>query len=231
MSESTKIKKTKKLIIVGAGEFAEIAYEYFTFDSEYEVMGFCVESDFLKQDRLYELPIIDLKTIEQKFPSNDYEVFVAITSTKLNRARTRLYQCVKNIGYRLASYISSKAFVWRNVEIGDNCFIFESNVIQHHAKIGNNVILWSGNHIGHRTHIEDNCFISSHVVISGYCNIGASCFVGVNATFADNISIGKDCLIGAGAIITRNIEAGMICKGSSSVPAKISSFQYFGIKE
>ena len=32
--------KTKKLLIVGAGELAEIAYEYFTYDSRYEAIGF-----------------------------------------------------------------------------------------------------------------------------------------------------------------------------------------------
>ncbi len=35
--------KTRKLIIVGAGEFAEIAYEYFSYDSEYDVVAFAVE--------------------------------------------------------------------------------------------------------------------------------------------------------------------------------------------
>ena len=35
--------KNKKLIIVGDGEFGEIAYEYFTYDSEYEVEAFAVE--------------------------------------------------------------------------------------------------------------------------------------------------------------------------------------------
>ena len=40
------MEKTRKLVIVGAGEFGEIAYEYFTFDSEYEVVAFAVEKAF-----------------------------------------------------------------------------------------------------------------------------------------------------------------------------------------
>lgn len=42
------MKKEKKLVIVGSGEFAEIAYEYFTYDSEYEVVGFAVEKEFFQ---------------------------------------------------------------------------------------------------------------------------------------------------------------------------------------
>ena len=42
----------KKLVIVGAGEFAEIAYEYFTYDSDYEVVGFAVEKAYIKEKEL-----------------------------------------------------------------------------------------------------------------------------------------------------------------------------------
>ena len=41
----------KKLVIVGDGEFAEIAYEYFTYDSELEVAGFVVEKDYKSHSR------------------------------------------------------------------------------------------------------------------------------------------------------------------------------------
>ena len=36
------MNSTNKLLIVGDGAFAEVAYEYFTEDSEYEVVGFAV---------------------------------------------------------------------------------------------------------------------------------------------------------------------------------------------
>jgi|JI6StandDraft_1071083.scaffolds.fasta_scaffold73869_2 sugar O-acyltransferase (sialic acid O-acetyltransferase NeuD family) len=223
-----------KLIIIGDGEFAEIAYEYFTHDSDYDVIGFAVEKEYLKKDTLYDLPVVAFENIEQMFPPNQYEVFIAVTFTQLNRVRTRLYETAKKMGYRCASYISSKAFVWHNATIGENCFIFENNVIQHFVSIGNNVILWSGNHVGHRASIEDNCFISSHVVISGYCKVGKNCFVGVNSTFIDNISIGDDCFVGAGCFLSKSIEEGNMCKAPSPTRAEISrlsSFRFFKIDE
>ena len=42
------MNKSKKLVIVGAGEFAEIVYEYFMLDSPYEVVGFVVEEKIFK---------------------------------------------------------------------------------------------------------------------------------------------------------------------------------------
>jgi sugar O-acyltransferase (sialic acid O-acetyltransferase NeuD family) len=199
------MSKNKKLVLVGAGEFAEIAYEYFTHDSEYEVVAFSVESEFLTETHLLNLPITPLEDINTTYPSDVFEVFVAIPSTQLNRLRTRLYLSLKENGYRFATYISSQAFVWRNAKVGENSFIFENNVVQPFVEIGNNCILWSGNHIGHRTVIEDHCFLSSHVVISGYCRIGHSCFLGVNSTFNDKTSIANSCILGSTSLVNKNL--------------------------
>ncbi|WP_058534420.1 acetyltransferase [Legionella saoudiensis] len=200
------MEKNKKLVIVGAGELASIAYEYFTYDSNYEVVGFSVEKDYLKETTLYGKPVVAFEELTQHFSPDTHEAFVAIPASQLNRLRTRLYQAVKQLGYTCATYISSHAFVWRNVEIGENCFIFENNTVQPFVKIGNNVILWSGNHIGHQTVIEDNCFLSSHVVVSGYCRIGESCFLGVNSTFNDHVEIPRDCIIASGALVSKSLK-------------------------
>ncbi|WP_411379453.1 acetyltransferase [Pseudomonas sp. MPB26] len=199
------MKKDKKLVIIGAGEMAMIAYEYFTHDSDYEVSGFAVEREYIVDNELYDLPIVPFEDIEQRFPPSSFEAFVAIPASQLNRLRTRLYNETRSRNYTCATYISSRAFVWRNAKIGDNCFIFENNTVQPFVEIGNNVVLWSGNHIGHRTVIEANCFISSHVVVSGYCRIGSGSFLGVNATINDRITIARDCIVASGALVSKNL--------------------------
>jgi sugar O-acyltransferase (sialic acid O-acetyltransferase NeuD family) len=190
-----------KLVIVGAGESAEIAYEYFTHDSPHNVVGFAVEQQFRTAEQLEGLPVVDLEQMGEAFPPNEHLAFVAVSSTHLNRLRRRLFDTVKEAGFACASYVSSHAFVWRNVSIGENVFVFEDNVVQHHVRIGDNVVLWSGNHLGHRTVIGDDCFIASHVVISGFCVIGRRSFVGVNACFADGVTVGEDSVVGAGAVV------------------------------
>lgn len=225
-----QVEKTgEKIVIVGDGEFAEIAYEYFTYDSPYEVIAFSVEKDFITKNSMFGLPIVQFEEVENIYPPTQYKIFVAITFTKLNRIRTKLYHLAKEKGYKLVTYVSSNAFVWHNVELGDNCFIFENNVIQYNVKIGSNVVLWSGNHIGHRSVIGNNCFLSSHVVISGYCNVGDSCFFGVNSTIGDNVNIGQDCLIAAGALLIKDAESNKIYKGNPAKPGLISSKEYFKI--
>ncbi len=207
------MKKNHKLIIIGDSAFAEIAYEYFTHDSNYEVVAFSVEKEYLRRDNLFGLPVVPFETLAEVCPPKEHHFFAANVYTQLNQLRTRLYQQAKQKGYSPASYVSPHAFVWRNCEIGEHCFIFENNVIQPFAKIGNNVVLWSGNHIGHHSTIKDHCFVSSHVVVSGFVEIGESCFVGVNATLANNLSIGGNCLIGAGALILADVPDGQTVVG------------------
>ena len=226
-----ELNKNKQLVIVGAGETAEIAYEYFTYDSDYEVVAFSVEKNFLDKEKLFDLPVVPFEDLEENYSPNSYEAFVAVSYTQLNRVRTKLYQQVKQKGFKVPSYVSSRAFIWRNVEIGENCFIFENNVIQYQVKIGNNVVLWSGNQVGHQSIIHDNCFISSHVAISGYCEIEENCFLGVNSCLADHIMIARDCVIGAGAVIVKNTEEAKIYKGNPAEMSKESSLKLFKIKE
>lgn len=223
--------KSKQLIIVGLGETAMLAYEYFTYDSDYNVLAFSVNKEFIEQDSLYDLPIIPLEELDKIYPANEYEVFIAISSSKLNRVRTKLYAEMKGKGYTLASYISSKAFIWENVEIGENCFVLEGNTLQPFVKVGNNVTLWSGNHIGHRTVIKDNCFISSHCVISGFCEIGNSSFLGVNCTIENNVIISDDNFIGAGALIQKNTSEKQFYQLKQTELSKISTHKLFRIRK
>lgn len=215
---------SKPLVLIGAGEFAQIACEYFEHDSNYDVVAFSVERDHLAQPLLANRPVVAYETLETYYPPTDVDVFVAIPASQLNRLRTRLYQDAKRKGYRFATYVSTRAFVWRNAELGENSFIFEGNVIQPFVRIGNNCILWSGNHVGHRTVVRDNVFVASHAVISGYCEIGQNSFVGVNATFNDHVIVAADNVIGAGALVTRDTEPGRVYVGSPAraVPDKSS---------
>lgn len=209
--------KTKKLILFGDSAFAEIAYEYFTYDSEYEVAAFTVSKEYLKNETLCGLPVVPFEDVENIYSPLEYEMHIALVYNSLNRVRRQFYFDAKSKGYTLANYISSKAFVWRNVEVGDNVFIFEDNTIQPFVKIGSNNVFWSGNHIGHHSVIASHNFISSHVVVSGFCNIGDNNFFGVNSTMGNNLNVGSDCLIGSSVHIVKSVPDGSLMRGTPTL--------------
>ncbi len=219
----------RKLVIVGDSAIAEIASEYFTHDSAYDVVAFSVTADHMRQDSLLGKPVVEFERLEDRYPPGEHDAFVAMGYAQMNRVRTSFVAAAESKGYALASYVSSRAFVWRNAELGPHAFVFEDNVIQPFVRIGKNVTLWSGNHIGHHSVIRDNCFLSSHVVVSGFVDIGEFCFLGVNSTIANNVTIGRDCLIGADATVLRDIEPARILSAAATAARDTTTLERFGI--
>ena len=224
---------SKNIVIFGLGETAHLAYEYFTHDpnySDHKVAAFCADAEYIKDDTLFGLPVIATDNILKLYPPAHFLAFAAAGSGHLNRDRAALYEKAKMLGYKMASYVSASAFVWHNVEIGENCFILEDNTLQPFTRIGNNVVLWSGNHIGHRTVIEDHCFLTSHIVVSGFCTIGAYSFIGVNACFADGLKIGADNFIGMGSVVNKDTVENGFYIGNPLELRKVSAKRFCSVK-
>jgi sugar O-acyltransferase (sialic acid O-acetyltransferase NeuD family) len=216
----------KPLLIVGNGEIAAMAFEYFTYDGDREVAAFTIGEDYIETPQFCDRPLAPLADIGLRYPPEAFDAFVAIGDAQLNRVRRRHFDAMKAKGYALASYVSSAAFVWRNVEIGENCFILEHNVLQPFVRIEDNVTLWSGNHIGHRSVVEENVFVSSHVVVSGFCRIGSNSFLGVNSTVAHQVRIAPDNYIAMGSAIAASTEPDRIYQGAPAEARKISAKRF-----
>lgn len=213
----------KSLVIFGAGDIAQLAHFYFSTDTDYQVEAFTVDASFLKEPELCGLPVVPFEEVANRYPPERHDFFIAMSYSSLNQARKQKYLAARSLGYRLASYVSSRATVLNQEKIGENCFILEDNTIQPFVSIGNNVTLWSGNHIGHHSTIHDHCFIASHVVVSGGVEIGEACFIGVNATLRDHIKLGDKCVVGAGAVLLADAEAEGVYIGPATERSRVPS--------
>ena len=211
------------LVIFGTGDIAQLAHYYFSTDTDYAVVAFTVDAEYVSSDRFCNLPVVPFDAVAQQYPPAAHAMFIGLSYSKLNQLRKEKYIAAKALGYELASYISSRATALNDGRFGDNCFILEDNTIQPFVTIGNNVVLWSGNHIGHHSVIHDHCFISSHVVVSGGVEIGESCFVGVNATLRDHIKIGERCIIGAGTLLLTDADPEGVYLGEATARSKVPS--------
>lgn len=199
---------TRRVVVFGTGAFAEVVDFYLAHDSDARVVAFTATGDAAAAGSAFGRPLVPWDEVARQYPPDDHELFIAVGYAKLNSLRERFCAEGRARGYRLLTYVSSRATTWGDTVIGDNVFVFEDNTIQPFVRIGDGTVLWSGNHIGHHSRIGAYCFITSHVVVSGNCNVGDRCFIGVNATIGDGVTIGEDTLIAAGAILTKDAEAG-----------------------
>lgn len=208
----------KKVFIFGLGTISDVVYHYFKDQGGYEIVGFVEYDKLINLGKKFGLPVVKLSNLNQTFPPDKFEGFVAIGYKNSNIERQKVFKLLKDKKYRLCSFISKKSVIAQNVIIGENCLILENQTIQPYVQIKDNVYLWSGNHIGHHSIIDENTFVSSHVVISGNCKIGKNCFIGVNATIADGIEIQSRCTIFMSTNVNKNLsESSVVINKNSEI--------------
>lgn len=212
-----------RLVIFGTGQIAEVAHYYFTEDSPYNVAAFTVDAAWLGATELFGLPVTPFEEVERHYPPDDFVLFVAMGYGKVNANRAAKVGEARAKGYRLAHYVSSRAWVWKGFAPRENLMLMEHNTVQPYVTIGENTTLWSGNHIGHHTAIGSNVFIASHAVISGSVSVGDNCFIGVNATVRDNITLGAGCVLGAGALVVKDAPDRTVFPGPATEPSRVPS--------
>lgn len=208
--------KNKKLFIYGVGGLADYAAYVFENDSDYEVVGTCIEKNYLDKNPNDLKNIKVYEEIENQLHQEDTFLFIAVGN---NVVRERLYKLFKQKGLRMATYISSKASTWANLEIGDNCFIGEGSVIQPFVKIGSNSILF-GARIGHHSLIGDHVLLSGPT-IGGKVKIGNYSFLGLNAVILQNLEIGPKNIIGMGVSIKNSTGEGEVYSSATFIKRKV----------
>lgn len=213
-----------RIVIFGNKDFAQLAHFYLTHDSEHDVVAFTLDAEYIEEATFEGLPVVSFETLEAHYPPDEVKLFIPISPQKLNQVRAEKYHQAKARGYSFISYISSKA-TYYGTPVGENCFIFENNVIQPFVTIGDNCILWSGNHIGHHSTLGNHLMITSHVVVSGHVVIDDYTFIGVNATLSNGIHVAEKNVIGAGALVLKSTEPEQVFPGTATTVAPIPSWK------
>lgn len=204
----------KKVIVFGSTQTAELANFYLQEDSNFEVDAFCVNGVNIETSQFCGKPILPFEDLIELRPPEDFLLFAPMMAGKVNGNRLDVFNQGKQLGYKFASYISSKATILTD-KIGSNSFILESNTIQPFVEIGDNCVLWSGNHIGHHSNIGSSTFITSQCVISGNTVMKERCYLGVNSTLTDQCILEEGVMITMGSVLTtKKTEAWSVYSGN-----------------
>lgn len=212
----------KRLVIFGSRAFAQIAHFYFERDSDYTVEAFTVDGEYLKESTFQGLPVIPFEELGSRWGPGDCELFVAVGHHEMNQQRARKVEQVEAAGYRLASFVSSTAEVYPDLEIRPNVMIMERCMIQPFSSVGKDTIIWAS------TRLAFGANIGEHVWMLGSLQgesvtIGDNSFIGLGALLCPSITIGKRNLIGAGTLITKSTKDDEVYRGlaakASSVPS------------
>ena len=190
----------KKLIIFGADIMAKIVCFYFNRDSEYEVVAFTVDEKYRKDETYLGLPLVSFENIEKLYSPEEFYLFIAIGTSKMNENRELKYIQAKTKNYKLASYISP--FSICDSEIGDNTLVGDMTIIRPFVKIGNNNYFWEQCFIAGDSVIGNNSSFSAKSVVSTFSQIEDNVILGTGSIVNTRVRVAKKTLAGASSYIS-----------------------------
>src|SRR5947209_10046537 len=98
-----------KVVIFGVQDFASLAHFYLKRDSKHQVAAFSVHRDYLPPERTFEgLPVVPFEDVERTYAPGEFSFFAPLSHRKMNKLRADVYRQIKEKGYPLISYVSSK---------------------------------------------------------------------------------------------------------------------------
>lgn len=199
-----------KLVLYGNGSVVQILHHLFRSGSDNEVVAFTVDRHLIESDSLHGLPLVPWDEVASLYPPDAHRMMIGVGYVEVNRLRAERCRQAREMGYRLASYVSPTAKLWDGFVLGENCRIGDNVRIQPFACIGDNVFIGADSLIGHHCVIGDHCYLSSRVAMAGQVTVEPYSYIGINATIRNDIRIATASVIGAGAVILGNtVEKGV----------------------
>lgn len=222
----------KKIILAGNAVTAEILQAYLAQDSRYQVVGLTVDDQYADQGGINGLETIALSRLKDVHAAGDCAVIMAMGYNDINRSRESMFRRIKDMGYRIETYVHPDARVYTQHPLGEGCAILPSAVIEPHVRVGANSMVWANVTVAHHSTVAEHCWIASGAVISGQATVDRNVFIGVNATIVNEVVVGEYSIIGAGALITKSTKASSVHLARSGEELRYSSqdyVKYFGI--
>lgn len=195
----------RRLIIVGTSSTANVVYKFIRKYKLFDVVGFAVNESYKNEDKFCGLPVYSLENLHLIIDKvNDY-LFVAIQWNNLNADRRKVFENLKQQGYRFANIISPNAIIDGRIE-GENCWICDQVIINFDSVVYDNTFIKTGAYVSDNVSIGPHCFIGARALLGGGVIVGAQSFIGLSATVFDDVCVGDKCIVGATTAVKRNLE-------------------------
>lgn len=192
------------LLLIGAGGHAKSCIDVIELEDKYQVVGLVgVQNEVGSYVLGYEV----LGTDEDLPKLLDFCQFalIGIGQIGVTDLRYKTFRRCTDVGFKLPSVISPKAYVSPHASIGKGTIIMHHAVINAGARVGDNCIINSTALIEHDVAIDDHCHIATGAIINGGSSVGSSSFIGSGSEIRESIAIGNHCLIGMGVSIRNDL--------------------------
>ena len=194
---------SKKIVLIGNGNYADTIRYYIDNFTDWELVAYADEFVEGKNSFHRELPFLNISYLPELYPNTDFEIVLGVGYHNMNNNRKRIYEKIKNMGYKLPNLIHPTVIL-NNTKMGDANIIMSNCVFEPNAEMGSDIIMWDAVLIGHNTFIGNHSHFAAVSMIAGNCKVGECCFLGNHSTVKDGGVLADYTLVGASAYVAKN---------------------------
>jgi len=191
----------KKVFLIGGGGHCKSCIDVIENENKYKIKGIIDK----KKKFLLSYKVFPERYLNKKLIKDNY-AFVTVGHIKNYKVRVKLFNKLKNLGFKIPSLISPSAYISKHAVIGQGTIVMHGAIVNAGAVIGNNCIINTNSLIEHDVTIGDHTHVSTETTINGGAAIGDKVFIGSRSIIKDNISIGACSIVGAGLYIKKNLK-------------------------
>ena len=203
----------KSLLLIGGGGHCRSCIDVIEVEGRYKIAGIVNQTDGCSEPVLgYEIlgDDEDLPELQKKYQI----ALITVGQIKSADLRVKLFQQLRSLGFELATIISPRAYVSKNVSLGAGTIVLHDALVNTGAKIGNNCILNTKSLVEHDAIVEDHCHISTGSIVNGGTVIREKTFIGSNTVTKEYITVGKNSVIGGGLRVVSDLQENTLMKNN-----------------
>lgn len=147
--------------------------------------------------------------------------FVSVGSVGSTVVRRRLYEKIREYGFRIPVIADPTAIISPDTRIGEGAFIGKGTIVNAGCSVGACAILNTGAILEHDCIIGDFAHISPGAVLCGHVVVGHDSHIGAGSTVRQEITIGSHTLVGIGSAVVTDLPDRIRAWGTPCIEHKI----------
>jgi sugar O-acyltransferase (sialic acid O-acetyltransferase NeuD family) len=215
------MEEAKKILLIGAGGHCMSVLDSLLSSYDYQDIGIIdkkIESEQIlgkSKKSIMGIPIIGHdEELELLFNKGYKEAFITVGSIGNVSLRKKLYQKIKEIGFKIPNIIDKTSVVSSNTSLGEGVYVGKKAIINASTKVGNLAIINTSAVIEHECDIEDFVHVAPGTVLCGNVCIGSETHIGAGSVIKQGVRIGANTMIGMGSVVIKDIEENTIAYGN-----------------
>ena len=187
------------IILIGGGGHCVSVIDVIENDNKFNILG--ILDSNIKENNVLGYKILGGDNLISELVNENTYFLITVGQIKSYSTRKKIAKILIENKAKLATIISSIAYVSKHATIGEGSVIMNGAVVNANSTIGKNCIINTKSNVEHGVSIGDFCHLSTCAVINGDSVIENGTFIGSNATISNDVLIKENSIISAGKFI------------------------------